>query len=63
MRLKPANPLKSRVVPVCPVRSLCERPAAGHAGSIDADPYQKAEQKVWHAPGHESYAELPPVKE
>jgi hypothetical protein len=25
--------------------------------------YQKAEQKVWHAPGHESYVELPLVKE
>jgi putative CocE/NonD family hydrolase len=25
--------------------------------------YKKAEQKVWHAPGHESYVELPLVKE
>ncbi|MGC2299508.1 MAG: CocE/NonD family hydrolase, partial [Acidobacteriaceae bacterium] len=25
--------------------------------------YQKAEQKVWHAPGHESYVELPLVKQ
>ena len=25
--------------------------------------YQKAEQKVWHAPGHESFIELPLVKE
>ena len=25
--------------------------------------YQKAEQKVWHAPAHESFIELPLVKE
>jgi putative CocE/NonD family hydrolase len=25
--------------------------------------YQKAEQKIWHAPGHQSYIELPLVKE
>jgi uncharacterized protein len=24
--------------------------------------YRKAEQKVWRAPGHESYVDLPPVK-
>ncbi len=25
--------------------------------------YQKAEQRIWHAPGHQSYVELPLVKE
>ncbi len=25
--------------------------------------YQKAEQKIWHAPGHQSYVELPLVKQ
>ena len=27
------------------------------------DDYQKAEQKIWHTPGHESYIDLPVVKQ